>query len=171
MNKPHSKGPRVNHQIRVPEVRVIEDGKMVGVLNTSVAIKMAQEKGADLIELDGNAKPPVCKIMELGKFKYEQKKKEQAQKQHQVETKELRLRPNTEEHDLNVKLKQARRFLEEGDKVKFTMMFQGREFAYRKAGEEVLQKLISQLGELAKVEAPVKFEGKNIFTIIGPNKK
>lgn len=171
MNKPHVKGPRVNQQIRVPEVRVIEEGKMVGVLATPVALKMAQDKGVDLIEIDAAAKPPVCKLMEFGKYKYEQKKKEQAQKQPQTETKELRLRPRTEEHDLNVKLKQAKKFLEEGDKVKFTMMFQGRELEYKKSGEEVLKGLITQLGDLAKVESPIKMEGKNMYAVLGPNKK
>lgn len=164
-------GVRVNHHIRSPQVRVIEDGKMLGIMETKAAIALAQGKGSDLIEIDPKGNPPTCKIMELGKYKYELKKKEQAQKQATVELKELRLRPHTDTHDLEVKIKHARRFLEDNDKVKFVMSFQGREMEHKEIGMKVMRDIIEQLKDLGAVESPLKSEGKKVFMVLGPVKK
>ncbi len=164
-------GVRVNFQIRVPQVRVIEDGKMLGVMDTKEAINLAQSKGADLIEIDPKGNPPTCRIMELGKYKYELKKKEQSQKQAVVELKELRIRPHTDTHDLEVKIKHARRFLEDKDKVKFVMSFQGREMEHKDLGVQVMKDIVSKLSDLGSLESPLKHEGKKIFMVIGPLKK
>lgn len=168
MSKPQHNGPRVNHQIRVPQVRVVEDGKMVGIIPTSQALQMAKDKGVDLIEIDPNGNPPTCKLMELGKYKYELQKREKNNKAKKVDTKELKVRPRTEEHDLNIKIKHARGFLEDGDKVRFTVMFQGRELAYKNQGADLLKKVVEALADLGKVDSPVKMEGNNMSLLLSP---
>lgn len=165
---------RINERIRVPQVRLIDHlGAQIGVTDTTVAMQMARDVGLDLVEISPNAAPPVCKILDYGKFKYEKKKKDHEAKKKQVvvKVKEVQLRPNTDEHDLDYKFKNVRTFLEEGDKAKITMMFRGREVAYVDAGYKTMQRLILELGDMAIVEAPPKLEGKKLIMVIGPNPK
>lgn len=165
---------RINERIRVPQVRLIDHlGAQIGVTDTMVAMQMARDVGLDLVEISPNAAPPVCKILDYGKFKYEKKKKDHEAKKKQVvvKVKEVQLRPNTDEHDLDYKFKNVRTFLEEGDKAKITMMFRGREVAYVDSGYKTMQRLILELGDMAIVEAPPKLEGKKLIMVIGPNPK
>lgn len=165
---------RINERIRVPQVRLIDhEGTQVGVTDTSQAMQMARDVGLDLVEISPNANPPVCKILDYGKFKYEKKKKDHEAKKKQVvvKVKEVQLRPNTDEHDLDYKFKNVRTFLEEGDKAKITMMFRGREVAYVDSGYKTMQRLIQELGDMAIVEAPPKLEGKKLIMVVGPNPK
>lgn len=153
-------------------MRVIgPDGKMLGVYPTLQALQLARDFGLDLIEIAPEAAPPTCKIMDYGKWKYENKKKTQANKKKQViiTVKEIQIRPRTDEHDLEVKLRHARRFLLEGDKVKVNMRFQGREMAYQDQGRAVMARVVQTLSELGTIEAEPKSEGKQLFTIIGPD--
>src|SRR5258706_15721786 len=146
---------RVNHRIRVPEVRVIgADGSMLGVLQTHEALRTAQEQGLDLVEVNPKADPPVCKILDFGKYKYEEKKKaaEAKRKQTVVEIKEIKLRPKTDDHDIAFKTKAARRFIEAGHKVKFTVRFRGREITHPEKAHEQLHWLVGQCEEIAKIE-------------------
>jgi len=145
---------RINNNIRVPEVRVIDDeGKQLGVMATSHAMQLAEDKGLDLVEVSPNSKPPVCKFMDYGKFKYREQKKETEAKKKRVETslKELRIRYRTDSGDLETKLKKAREFLEEGDKVKFSMRFRGREVMYVDLGVEKFEEIIQELKDVAVV--------------------
>lgn len=150
---------------------IADDGKMLGVFTVPEAVRMAQDKQLDLIEVVPNATPPTCKIMDYGKYKYEQKKKAHAARQKQVEIqiKELQLRPRTDQHDIETKLKHARRFLEEGDKVKFNLRYKGREMAYQDMGESVLKKVIEALKDIAIVETAPKMEGKQLFALLAPD--
>jgi len=162
---------RVNHRIRVPEVRVIAaDGSMLGVLGTQEAMRMAQEQGLDLVEVNPKADPPVCKILDFGKYKYEEKKKagEAKRKQTVVEIKEIKLRPKTDDHDLAFKVKAARRFLEAGHKVKFTVRFRGREITHPQRAQMQLDWLVEQLIDLANVEQRAQMEGRTMSAIVGP---
>ncbi|MGE3975084.1 MAG: translation initiation factor IF-3 [Bdellovibrionales bacterium] len=162
----------MNHEIRAPQVRVIsDDGKMLGVFAVPEAVRLAQDKGLDLIEVVPTATPPTCKIMDYGKYKYEMKKKtqESRKKQVEIEIKELQLRPRTEQHDLDTKLRHARRFLEEGDKVKFNLRFKGREMAYLEMGHNALKKVMAALADIAIVEATPKLEGKQLFALLAPD--
>src|SRR3954466_11913748 len=146
---------RVNHRIRVPEVRVVaEDGSNLGVLPTDQALKRAQEVGLDLVEVNPKGTPPVCKILDFGKYKYEEKKKaaEAKRKQTVVEVKEVKLRPKTDDHDINFKFKAARRFLEAGHKVKFTVRFRGREITHPEKAQEQLTLVIAGTEDLANLE-------------------
>ena len=164
-------GPRVNHQINVPQVRLVrEDGSMVGVVTTREAINMAADAGLDLVEVSPNATPPVCKILDLGKFKYEeQKRKNEARKKQKViEVKEIKLRPGIDIHDYDVKMRSIHRFLEEGDKVKITMRFRGREMAHQELGVKVLDKVKADLDAVAKVESQPKMEGRQMIMVISP---
>jgi translation initiation factor IF-3 len=166
-----SDGPRVNHQINVPEVRLVrEDGTMVGVVSTRQAINMAADAGLDLVEVSPNATPPVCKILDLGKFKYEeQKRKNEARKKQKViEVKEIKLRPGIDIHDYEVKMRSVHRFLEEGDKVKITMRFRGREMAHQELGVKVLDKVRADLDAVAKVESHPRMEGRQMIMVISP---
>ena len=163
--------PRVNHQINVPQVRLVrEDGTMVGVVTTREAINMAADAGLDLVEVSPNATPPVCKILDFGKFKYEeQKRKNEARKKQKViEVKEIKLRPGIDTHDYDVKMRSIHRFLEEGDKVKVTMRFRGREMAHQELGAKVLDKVRSDLEAIAKVESAPKMEGRQMIMVISP---
>jgi translation initiation factor IF-3 len=164
-------GPRVNHQINVPNVRLVrEDGSMVGVVTTREAISMATDAGLDLVEVSPNAEPPVCKILDLGKFKYEeQKRKNEARKKQKViEVKEIKLRPGIDIHDYEVKMRSVHRFLEEGDKVKITMRFRGREMAHQELGVKVLDKVRADLDAVAKVESHPRMEGRQMIMVISP---
>lgn len=162
----------MNHEINAPEVRLIdENGTMLGVMSPREAVGIAEGRGLDLIEIAPTAKPPTCKIMDYGKFKYEAKKKEKEARKKQViiSVKEIQLRPRTDQHDLDVKLRHARRFLMEGDKVKFNMRFSGREMAHQEFGYNLLKKVTEAMMELAIVEAPPKMEGKQLFALFAPD--
>src|SRR5580700_4088690 len=163
---------RINERIRVPEVRLIDEiGTQVGVVATREALQMARERGLDLMEISPTAQPPVCKICDYGKFKYEKKKKEQQAKKKQtvIKVKEIQLRPQTEEHDLEYKFKNVRQFLEEGDKAKITIMFRGREITYVDQGFKIMKQLAEMVKDIAIVEATPKLEGKKLIMILAPS--
>ena len=165
------KGPKANERIRAPQVQVISsDGKNLGTLSTHEAINMAKQEGLDLIEISPNANPPVCKIIDIGKYKYDlQKKANKAKKKQKVvNLKEIKLRPVTEIHDYNFKIKKAQRFLEKGDKVKFTVKFKGREMQHTDLGNKLKDRIIADTANLGKVEVEPKFEGKQIIMIVQP---
>tara|TARA_B100001559_G_C16178157_1_gene474097 strand:- start:107 stop:652 length:546 start_codon:yes stop_codon:yes gene_type:complete len=165
------KGPRTNERIRSPQVQVISsDGKNLGTLPTQEAINIAKQEGLDLIEISPNASPPVCKIIDIGKYKYDlQKKANKAKKKQKiVNLKEIKLRPVTEIHDYNFKIKNAQRFLEKGDKVKFTVRFKGREMQHTDLGNKLMDRIINDTAKMGKVEIHPKFEGKQIIMIIQP---
>ena len=165
------KGPKSNDRIRSPQVQVIgSDGKNLGILNTQEAINLAKQEGLDLIEISPNANPPVCKIIDIGKYKYDlQKKANKAKKKQKiVNLKEIKLRPVTEIHDYNFKIKNAQKFLSKGDKVKFTVMFKGREMQHTSLGHELMQRIIKDINALGKVEVQPKFEGRQIIMIVQP---
>ena len=165
-------GPRANERIRSLDVQVISsDGNNLGTLPLKKAIEIAKEEGLDLIEISPNANPPVSKIMDMGKYKYDlQKKANNAKKkQKTVSLKELKLRPGTEIHDYNFKLKNAKKFLTKGDKVKFTVRFKGREMQHIELGKNLMNWIIEDTKELGKVEVSPKFEGKQMIMIIQPN--
>ena len=165
------KGPKANERIRSPQVQVISsDGKNLGTLTTQEAINMAKHEGLDLIEISPNANPPVCKIIDIGKYKYDlQKKANKAKKKQKImNLKEIKLRPVTEIHDYNFKIKNAQRFLEKGDKVKFTVKFKGREMQHTNLGDELMERIITDTSKVGKVEVHPKFEGKQIVMIIQP---
>ena len=162
---------RINEEIRSREVRVITaDGEQLGIMSGRAAQQLAVERHLDLVEIAPTAKPPVCKIMDYGKFRYEQQKreKEARKKQKTFDIKEVKLRPGIEDHDFNVKYKNAVRFLEDGDKVKVTIMFRGRELSHPELGEVLLNKMAEQLKEIAVVERVPKLEGKNMIMIVAP---
>ena len=166
------RGPRSNNRISSPEVQVISnDGENLGILNTNEAISKAKNQGLDLIEIAPNANPPVCKIMDMGKYKYDlQKKANQAKKKQKIiSLKEIKLRPGTEIHDYNFKLKNAKKFISKGDKVKFTVKFKGREMQHIELGKNLMQRIIEDTKDVAKVETQPKFEGKQMIMIIQPN--
>ena len=163
------KGPKANERIRDSQVQVIgSDGKNLGTINTQEAINMAKQEGLDLIEISPNANPPVCKIIDIGKYKYDlQKKANKAKKKQKViNLKEIKLRPVTEIHDYNFKIKNAQRFLTKGDKVKFTVQFRGREMQHTGLGYDLMQRIINDTSKYGKVEVNPKFEGKQIIMII-----
>ena len=165
------KGPRTNNRISSPEVQVIaSNGENLGIINTNQAISMAKDEGLDLIEIAPNAKPPVCKIIDMGKFKYDAQKKANKAKKKQkiVNLKEIKLRPVTEIHDYTFKIKNANKFLEKGDKVKFTVRFKGREMQHTHLGNELMNRIISDTATVGKVEVNPKFEGRQIVMIIQP---
>ena len=162
---------RVNHRIRVPEVRVIgADGSMLGVLQTHEAMRMAQEQGLDLVEVNPKADPPVCKILDFGKYKYEEKKKtaEAKRKQTVVEIKEIKLRPKTDEHDINFKTKAGRRFIESGHKVKVTVRFRGREITHPEKAQEQLDIFIKGVEDIANVETRAMMEARTMTVLLAP---
>ena len=165
------KGPRSNNRIVSAEVQVISsDGQNLGILNTQEAITIAKNQGLDLIEIAQNAKPPVCKIMDMGKYKYDAQKKanKAKKKQKKIEIKEIKLRPVTEIHDYTFKIKNAQKFLSKGDKVKFTIKFKGRELQHSNLGDELMQKIKTDMEKLGKVELQPKFDGKQMIMIIQP---
>ena len=163
------KGPRANNRINSPEVQVIaSSGENLGIINTNKAISLAREEGLDLIEIAPNANPPVCKIIDMGKYKYDvQKKANKAKKkQKKVELKEIKLRPVTETHDYNFKLKNAQKFLSKGDKVKFTIRFKGRELQHSNLGYDLMNKIKEDIKLVGKVEMEPKFDGKQMIMVI-----
>ncbi len=165
---------RINERIRVPQVRLIDDkGEQVGVVPTAQALQMARERGLDLMEVSPNSQPPVCKIVDYGKFKYEKKKKEHdaRKKQTVIKVKEVQLRPQTDVHDLDYKFKNIRKFLEEGDKAKITIMFRGREITYVDQGHAIMRKLAEMTADIGIVEYHPKLEGKKLIMILAPSKK
>ncbi len=165
------KGPRSNNRIVSAEVQVISsDGQNLGILNTQEAITIAKNEGLDLIEIAQNAKPPVCKIMDMGKYKYDAQKKanKAKKKQKKIEIKEIKLRPVTEIHDYTFKIKNAQKFLSKGDKVKFTIKFKGRELQHSNLGDELMQKIKTDMEKLGKVELQPKFDGKQMIMIMQP---
>ena len=166
-------GPRVNDRIRSPEIRLIgADGENVGVVTPARAMAMAEEAGLDLVEISPNAEPPVCKIMDFGKFKYEQQKREAEarKKQHIIEIKEIKFRPGTDKHDYDVKMRSVLKFLGEGDKVKVTLRFRGREMAHQQLGLELLNRVADDViaEEAGKLESFPKLEGRQMVMMIGP---
>ena len=165
------RGPRANNRIHAPEVQVINsEGKNLGVLQTNKAIELAKEQGLDLIEISPKANPPVCKIVDMGKYRYDlQKKANKAKKkQKKVELKEIKLRPVTEKHDYNFKLKNAQKFLSKGDKVKFTIRFKGRELQHSNLGDDLMKKIQEDIKSVGKVEMNPKFDGKQMIMVIQP---
>jgi translation initiation factor IF-3 len=168
---PSREGPRVNEEINVPRVRLVDArGEMVGVVARNDALVMAADAGLDLVEVAANADPPVCKILDYGKFKYEeQKKKNEARKKQKViEVKEIKLRPGIDDHDYDVKMRSMVKFIEEGDKVKVTMRFRGRELAHQELGMDVLMRVKTDLDEIAKVEQFPKMEGRQMTMVMSP---
>lgn len=162
----------MNREIRAQQIRVIDDeGAMLGVMTVPEALRLAEEKGLDLLEIAPTATPPTCKIMDYGKWKYENKKKATAarKKQQIVTIKEIQMRPRTDQHDFETKMNHARRFLLDGDKVKISLRFMGREMAHQELGYEVMQKAIAFVNDLALIEANPKMEGKNMFLMLGPD--
>ena len=165
------RGPKINERIRVPEVQVINsEGKNLGTLSTRKAIEIAREEGLDLIEISPNANPPVCKIIDVGKYKYNMQKKANKAKKKQkiVNLKEIKLRPGTEIHDYNFKIKNANKFLKKGDKVKFTVRFKGREMQHTHLGNKLMDRIKNDTANLGKIEVSPKFEGRQIIMIIQP---
>ncbi len=164
-------GPKYNNRINSSEVQVIDnDGQNLGVLNLQEAIRKAKNEGFDLIEIAPNAKPPVCKIMDIGKYKYDQQKKASKAKKNQkkVELKEIKLRPVTEVHDYTFKIKNAQKFLSKGDKVKFTIKFRGRELQHKNLGNELMDKIKIDMENVGKVELQPKFDGKQMIMVVQP---
>ena len=165
------RGPRSNNRIYSPEVQVISsDGENLGVLNTTQAISMAKNDGLDLIEISPNAKPPVCKIMDMGKYKYDAQKKANLAKKKQkiISLKEIKMRPVTETHDYEFKVKNAKKFISKGDKVKFTIRFKGRELQHSHLGNELMTKIKEDMKDIGKVELHPKFDGKQMIMVIQP---
>ncbi len=168
---PVKDGPRSNREIRIPKVQLIAaDGQNMGIVPTDQALKMAEEAGLDLVEISPNAEPPVCKILDLGKLKYANQKKaaEARKKQKIVEVKEIKMRPNIDTHDYEVKMKAMGRFFDEGDKVKVTLKFRGREMAHQELGMKLLQQVKADTLEIAKVEAEPKLEGRQMMMVLAP---
>ena len=164
-------GPKANERIKALDVQVIgSDGGNLGVMQLNRAIQLARDESLDLIEISPNANPPVCKIMDMGKYKYDlQKKANQAKKKQKiVSLKEIKLRPGTEIHDYNFKIKNAKKFITKGDKVKFTVKFKGREMQHTELGKKLMNRIIEETKDIAKVESQPKFEGRQMVMIIQP---
>ena len=164
-------GPKANERIKALDVQVIgSEGKNLGVMQLKQAIQLAKDEGLDLIEISPNANPPVCKIMDMGKYKYDlQKKANQAKKKQKiVSLKEIKLRPGTEIHDYNFKIKNAKKFITKGDKVKFTVKFKGREMQHIELGKNLMNRIIEETKDIAKIESQPKFEGRQMVMIIQP---
>jgi len=164
---------RINNEIRARDVRLVgEDAEQLGVVSLREALSMAQERHLDLVEVSPTARPPVCRLMDYGKYKYEQAKKEREsrKKQKVVNIKELKIRPNIEDHDFDVKVKSAHRFLEDGDKVKCTMMFRGREIVHAGLGQETLSKLADSVKDVGVIERAPRVEGRSMIMILAPKK-
>ncbi|MEJ6398627.1 translation initiation factor IF-3 [Yoonia sp. 208BN28-4] len=167
-------GPRINERIRAAEIRLIgAEGENVGVVTPERALVMAEDAGLDLVEISPNASPPVCKIMDFGKFKYETQKKEAEarKKQKIIEIKEVKFRPNTDNHDYDVKMRNVFKFLENGDKVKVTLRYRGREMAHQDLGRQLLERVAEDTKEHGKIENFPKMEGRQMVMLIGPLSK
>ena len=164
-----SKQQRVNEQIRVAQVRVIgADGTQMGIMATDDALSASRAAGLDLVEVAPTERPPVCRIMDFGKYKYQQKKRQHKTHTHQIKIKEIRVRPKTGEHDINVKVSRAREFLEHKDKVLLSVMFKGREMAHVEEGQRVIGEIIAQLDDVSRVEAPPNQQGRRIVCTLAP---
>ena len=164
---------RINDRIRISPVRLIdEDGEQLGIVATDEARSLAVERGLDLVEVAPSARPPVCRLMDYGKFKYEQARKgrEAKKKQHNIHIKEVKLRPKIEAHDIDFKLRHARKFLEEGHKVKFTLMFRGREVTHPELGARVLERVLNDLEDIAGVESNIRHEGRTMTMLLAPRR-
>ncbi len=160
---------RANEQIRIPQVRLIdENNNQLGIVETFEAMRYAREAGMDLVEVARNERPPVCRIMDYGKFKYHMKKK--GRKHHEQQLKEVRMRPKTDDNDRMIKMNRALKFLSKGDKVQFTMQFRGRERAHREVAVRIFRGVVEELGELVKVERPPSMDGRHMIMILAPNK-
>lgn len=162
---------RTNERIRAKEIRLIgEEGEQIGIVPTSEGLKLAKEKNLDLVEVAPRAEPPVCRIMDFSKYKYDQEKKERLarKKQRMIRIKEIRLKPNIEEHDYQTKLRHLKRFLTRGDKAKISLMFKGREMAHIDTGRQLMDRFIKDLSELAEVEKPPSLEGREMVMLIAP---
>jgi translation initiation factor IF-3 len=167
-------GPRVNDEIRIPQVQLVDDdGQNHGIVDIEDARQRAQDAGLDLVEISPNSQPPVVKILDYGKYKFQAQKKaaEARKKQKTVEVKEIKMRPSIDTHDYEVKMRAARRFLEEGDKVKMTLRFRGREMAHQELGLRLLFRVRDELTEMAKVEADPRLEGRQMIMILAPTAK
>lgn len=170
--KKEKDGLRVNREIRAPQIRVIDDeGNMLGVMTVPEALRLAEDRGLDLLEIAPTATPPTCKIMDYGKWKYEKKKQATAARKKQVivQVKEIQMRPRTDQHDFETKMKHAKRFLIEGDKVKVNMRFLGREMAHQELGMELMKKAIDYVKEVSMLESNPKMEGKQMFILLAPD--
>ncbi|HVY17244.1 MAG TPA: translation initiation factor IF-3 [Rhodopila sp.] len=168
---PNREGPRVNEEIRIPQVRLIDqDGEMQGVMSAREAMMRAYQVGLDLVEISPNADPPVCKILDFGKFKYEQQKKknEAKKKQKVIEIKEIKVRPNIDENDYQVKMRAMKSFIEEGDKVKVTLRFRGREMAHQDIGVRVLERIRAEMDATSKVEQMPRMENRQMVMVLSP---
>jgi len=164
---------RINKEIRAPKIRLIgKDGKQVGIVSNAEAQSHAQKDGLDLVEISPNAAPPVCKIVDYGKYRYQMTKKERESKkgQHQAKLKEIKVKPNIDEHDLQTKMRHAKDFLEKGNKVKVTCMFRGREMAHKDIGERLIKKIVEDLKEIAVCETPMKMFGRFLTVVLAPHK-
>nr|WP_301276769.1 translation initiation factor IF-3 [Dechloromonas sp.] len=169
-----NKAHRLNDEITVPEIRLQGvEGEQLGIVNIRTALQMAEEAGVDLVEIAPTAKPPVCRIMDYGKFKYQEQKRahEAKLKQKQVQVKEIKLRPGTDENDYQIKLRNMTRFLEEGDKVKVTLRFRGREMAHQEFGMRQLERIKADVDAIGQVEQMPKMEGRQMIMVIAPAKK
>jgi translation initiation factor IF-3 len=165
---------RINKEIRASRVRVIDkDGSQLGVLSLSEALMRAEQAGLDLVEISATAEPPVCKIIDYGKYRYQIAKKEKESKkaQHQVKVKEIKVKPNTDEHDIQTKLKHAREFIAKGNKVRLTCVYRGRELAHPEFGEKVVQKMCEALSDIATPESPAKLLGRSLSVVLAPGAK
>lgn len=172
-NRQRDTGPRINESITSPEIRLIgADGEMLGLTTPEEALKAARTAGLDLVEISPGANPPVCKILDYGKFKYEKQKKahEARKKQKTVQVKEVKLRPNIDTHDLEIKMKNVHKFLDAGDKVKITLRFRGREMAHQELGMKLLDQVKEELGEKIRVENHPSFEGRQVVMVVAPAK-
>ncbi|HUZ71901.1 MAG TPA: translation initiation factor IF-3 [Stellaceae bacterium] len=168
---PSRDGPRVNEEITSPRVRLVDErGEMIGVVSRNDALAQASEAGLDLVEVAANADPPVCKILDFGKFKYEEQKRkaEARKKQKIIEVKEIKLRPGIDDHDYDVKMRSMLKFIDEGDKVKITMRFRGRELAHQELGMDVLMRVRDDLDKVAKVEQVPRMEGRQMTMVMSP---
>lgn len=162
----------INEEIKAVQVRLIEEGKQLGIVTLKEALAIAAKAGLDLVEIAPNATPPVCRIMDYGKYRYQQSKKLQDARKSQttIQVKEIRLRPKTEEHDLDVKIKHIKKFLQQNDKVKITMMFRGREIAYTDLGRKIMETVRDSLTDVGVVEMQPKLEGRNMIMMVIPKK-
>jgi len=163
--------PRVNHEIKNATIRLIDArGNMVGVVSAKEGVRAAEEAGLDLVEISPHAEPPVCKVMDYGKYKYEAQKRaaDQRKKQKVVVIKEIKLRPTIDKHDLEVKMRAVHKFIDDGDKVKFTLKFRGREIAHQEIGRKLLEQIQTDLGESVKIEMSPRMEGRQLVMMIAP---
>jgi translation initiation factor IF-3 len=164
-------GPRVNERIRIKQIRVInDDGKMLGIMSPQEALEIAKGQGLDLVEIVPTARPPVCKIIEYGKYKYEQSKKQNSSATKKSKFKEIKFHPRIDEHDYQTKLKKISSFLEKGNQVRIAVEFRGREMQYREHGNDLLNRVISDVGELCKTNTPLTFAGRRVSTNLSPAK-